>query len=73
MINSTSYPTQHIDQALDAYIQTLEVLQNALLEFEEALSDFEEKDFEENSNEGLLSDRSNGQSLRLLSVENSQA
>jgi excisionase family DNA binding protein len=62
-MNTTTTPSpQHLEQALEGFVEGLEGLEGALLKFEEALLELEEGALKEGAPE-----HQNGQNLRLLS------
>src|SRR5215217_1145149 len=67
-MNTTTTPTpQHLEQALETFVENLEGLEGAVQRFEEALLDLEEGALEEGALEEGAPVHHNGQSSRLLS------
>lgn len=65
-MNTTTTPSpQHLEQALEGFVEGLEGLEGALLKFEEALLELEEGALEEGTPEHQ--NGQNGHNLRLLS------
>jgi excisionase family DNA binding protein len=65
-MNTTTTPSpQHLEQALEGFVEGLEGLEGALLKFEEALLELEEGALKEGAPEHQ--NGQNGQNLRLLS------
>ena len=58
----TTTPTQHLEQAIESFVEGLEGLESMLVKFEEALLELEEGALEEEAPE-----HQNGQNLKLLS------
>src|SRR5215217_7026618 len=67
-MNTTTTPTpQHLEQALETFVENLEGLEGAVQRFEEALLELEEGALEEGGREEGAPVHHNGQSSRLLS------
>src|SRR5215218_1908960 len=67
-MNTTTTPTpQHLEQALETFVENLEGLEGAVQRFEEALLELEEGALEEGALEEGAPVHHNGQSSRLLS------
>jgi excisionase family DNA binding protein len=64
-MNTTTPSPQHLEQALEGFVEGLEGLEGALLKFEEALLELEEGALEEGTPEHQ--NGHNGHNLRLLS------
>jgi excisionase family DNA binding protein len=69
MKTTTTTPSpQHLEQALESFVEDLEGLEGAVLRFEETLLDLEEGALKEGApEEGALVHKKSGQSSRLLS------
>jgi excisionase family DNA binding protein len=67
-MNTTTTPTpQHLEQALETFVENLEGLEGAVQRFEEALLELDEGALEEGALEEGAPVHHNGQSSRLLS------
>ena len=67
-MNTTTTPTpQHLEQALETFVENLEGLEGAVQRFEEALLELEEGALNEGALEEGAPVHQNGQSSRLLS------
>src|SRR5215218_5174284 len=67
-MNTTTMPTpQHLEQALETFVENLEGLEGAVQRFEEALLELEEGALKEGALEEGAPVHHNGQSSRLLS------
>src|SRR5215207_3686446 len=67
-MNTTTTPTpQHLEQALETFVENLEGLEGAVQRFEEALLELEEGALKEGALEEGAPVHQNGQSSRLLS------
>jgi excisionase family DNA binding protein len=67
-MNTTTTPTpQHLEQALETFVENLEGLEGAVQRFEEALLELEEGALKEEALEEGAPVHHNGQSSRLLS------